>query len=213
MSVHAARPIWKEWWMSGRPGAMTYMDYVDHMAQWVEEKGHSGPKPSTSLANYTKLNAARMRRVGKTLSWPNEMDAILEGLPAGHRWVLITESWCGDAAQAAPLIWAMAEKAGIPLDVVLRDGETRLMDEFLRNGGRSIPVWICASKEGEVLTTWGPRPHVLQNMWEAYRAAPEPKKPKDVFSREAQEWYNRDKGHSFFEDAMAMLSEWGGGAC
>ena len=49
---------------------MTYPTYAKAMQDWVALQSHSGPKPSEALAEYTRLNAFRMHRVGKTAQWP-----------------------------------------------------------------------------------------------------------------------------------------------
>jgi hypothetical protein len=38
------------------------------------------------------------------------------------------------------------------------------MDQYLTNGGRSIPKLVGFSAEGEELFTWGPRPADLQSL-------------------------------------------------
>ena len=200
------RPHWEAWWRGGRKGAMTYSAYTRAVQHWVEQASHSGPQPSDSLAKYTKLNAFRMQRVEKTIQWPPELLAILLGESIQNQhWVLITESWCGDAAQTVPLIGAMAERANIPLDVVLRDGANGIIQDFLTNGGKSIPLWIVSSQNGEVMGQWGPRPRAAQKMVTDYKAAPEPKSEYQVFAGEVQKWYARDRGSSFFSEAANLM--------
>ena len=47
-----------------------------------------------------------------------------------------------------------AERAGVPLDVVLRDVPDSIMDDFPTNGGRSIPVWTWPTAM-DVSWQWG----------------------------------------------------------
>ena len=37
-----------------------------------------------------------------------------------------------------------------------------LIDRYLTNGGRSIPMYLLLGKDGEVIAKWGPRAAQLQ---------------------------------------------------
>lgn len=200
------RPQWKAWWKAGREGAMSYSAYVDAVESWVEEGSHSGPKPSDALAEYTRLNAHRMRRVAKTAQWSTDLETMLTGEKIqGQHWVVITESWCGDAAQTVPLIGELASRANVTLDVVLRDGPASIMEDFLTHGARAIPLWIVADSDGNVLGQWGPRPQDAQRMVADFKAAPQPKPEYRVFAAEVQKWYAKNRGRAFFSEALEFI--------
>ena len=202
------RKRWSTWWKEGRPGALTSEEFEACMAHWVKKGGHSGPERSEKLSEYTALNAVRMRRIGKTYAMSEPMEALLtSGRCNGQHWVVITESWCGDAAQSAPIIGAWAKKAGVPLEWVLRDGANGIIDDFLTRGGRSVPIWIVADKGGRVLHHWGPRPQAAMQMVQEFRSMPEPKLPYSEFAATVQLWYAKDKGRSFEKEAMALLAK------
>ena len=156
-------------------GAMTAEEYDRAMQGWVDAQAHSGPEQKEKYAEYT--GSMQRERGG----WPRPIGSRtpclhgwIQARPGGHHWVVITESWCGDAVQCLPLIRMWAERGGVPLDVVLRDGRNGIMDDFLTNGGRSIPVWIVADGDGRVLGQWGPRPATARDMVLAHRQAPSP---------------------------------------
>jgi len=200
------RPTWEQWWADGRPSAMTTAAYLDAMSEWVASEAHSGPEPSEKLAEYTALNAVRMKRVAKTYRMGEGMAEFLDsGACRGQHWVVITESWCGDAAQSGPLVARLAERAGVPLEWVLRDGENAVIDDFLTRGGKSIPIWVVANGAGEVLATWGPRPASVRDMVDAYRAQPDPKPPYAEYAAQVQLWYARNRGKEFEDEAYQML--------
>ena len=202
MSAH-----WTAWWETGRPGAMSHESYVAAMEQWAERGEHSGPEASEKFAEYTALNWVRMKRVSKTYKMGEEMKAFLEsGACAGQHWVVITESWCGDAIQSGPLIARMAETAGVTLEWVLRDGPNGIIEDFLTGGGRSIPIWIVADDQGQVLGTWGPRPATVRDKVAEYRARPEPKPPYAEYAAEIQLWYARNRGREIEAEALALLT-------
>lgn len=206
--MNTKRPFWEAWWKAGRPGAMTYSAYINAVKSWVEQEAHSGPKPSEALAEYTRLNAFRMHRVEKTAQIPPDLDALLLGGKAsGQHWVVITESWCGDAAQTVPLIGAMAARANIKLDVVLRDAPAGIIGDFLTRGGKAIPLWVLADSEGKVLGQWGPRPAEAQSMVVSFKAAPLPKPEYQEFAAEVQKWYAKNRGRSFFDEAGPVIAQ------
>jgi len=74
----------------------------------------------------------------------------------------ITEDWCGDAMMNNPILRRITEAAGIELRVVYRDQNLELMDQYLTNGGRSIPVYLLLNNNGDVIGKWGPRAPKIQ---------------------------------------------------
>ena len=199
-------PIWRKWWTAGRPGAMTAAGYEAAMEDWVAQSAHSGPTPSEKNAAYTKLNLVRMRRLAKTHKVSDAMATFLDsGCCGSQHWVVITESWCGDAIQFMPLVRLWAERAGVCLDVILRDGENPVIDDFMTRGGRSIPIWVVADVSGEVMGQWGPRPATAKKMVMDHRNAPEPKPPYAEFAAQVQLCYARNKGREIEREAHCML--------
>ena len=76
----------------------SYAEYIAFCESLVDQQLNSGPSQTEALANFTKLNLSRMKRVQKTLSIPAETLNGFEEI-SQVRWIVITESWCGDAAQ------------------------------------------------------------------------------------------------------------------
>ena len=158
------------------------------------------------LLDYTKLNLQRMKRQDKTISLRPEVTAALEKLSRNLNWVVITEGWCGDAAQNVPTLAKIAEASGgkINLEFVVRDQNLELMDQYLTNGGRSIPKLICIDKETQQeLGTWGPRPAEAQKLFLSLK---EQGIPKDEFITAVHNWYTSDKTQSL-QLEMADLIE------
>ncbi|TDA78733.1 thioredoxin family protein, partial [Halomonas marinisediminis] len=84
----------------------------------------------------TKLNAKRMKRWDKTLKVSEEAKAKIEKLDKKVTWLVLTETWCGDAAHVLPVINKVAETSeNISLGLVFRDENEALMNQFLTNGG------------------------------------------------------------------------------
>lgn len=76
--------------------------------------------------------------------------------------LVITEDWCGDAMMNNPIIRRIAEAADLEVRAVFRDQNLELIDQYLTNGGRSIPVYIFLNDQGKVIGKWGPRAPQLQ---------------------------------------------------
>lgn len=76
--------------------------------------------------------------------------------------LVITEDWCGDAMMNNAILRRIAEAADIEVRAVYRDENLDLIDQYLTNGGRSIPVYLLLNKDGEVISKWGPRAEKVQ---------------------------------------------------
>lgn len=199
------RPLWDQWWREERSGAMDSRSFAQAMEQWVNNGQHSGGTEPASWIEFTALNAVRMRRVAKTIKMPESLMALLDSWKCQKQhWTLITESWCGDAAQTTPLIAAMADRAGVTLNWTLRDSGPKLISEFLTQGSESIPIWIIAGEDGKILGQWGPRPSDLQSWIGMERAKPNPLSKKEM-AVQIQLWYARDRGKAFFGEVEPWL--------
>lgn len=188
--------------------AMSYAQYrqlIDHL---LAEGKTTGPKQSEAMLAYTKQNVQRMKRLDKTTVIVPELVQVLQSLEVDWLWVIITEAWCGDAAQNIPPIEHMATlNAGIGTCYLLRDEHPQVMEAYLTNGARSIPKLIClnANTLAEV-GTWGPRPAVLQEAVKAYKQ--NPTKPYAEFSEEMHKWYAQNKTAELQAEFLEQLPTW-----
>ncbi|MCQ6281381.1 thioredoxin family protein [Bacillus sp. EB600] len=101
----------------------------------------------------------------------------------------ITEDWCGDAMMINPIIRKLAEAANVEMHVTYRDADTDLIDRYLTNGGRAIPIILILNKQGKTLGKWGPRAPKIQQIVNELRATLPPKedpsfaeKQKEIFA-------------------------------
>ncbi|WKA55793.1 thioredoxin family protein [Planococcus shixiaomingii] len=100
--------------------------------------------------------------------------------------LVITEDWCGDAMMNNAILRRIAEAADLEVRCVYRDQNPELVDQYLTNGGRSIPKYIFLSKEGEVLGHWGPRaPKIQEFVMEKRATLPEKDDPRYALNHEA----------------------------
>ena len=185
--------------------SMSYQSYRDLVKQLAEDMSNTGTEKSEDLANYTKLNDKRMKRWDKTIKVSDEAQRRITGFQHDMTWLVITESWCGDAAHVLPALNKIAElNSHIDFRVVLRDINPELMDAFLTNGNQAIPkVIMIDNGTGDVLNTYGPRPSEATNYVKRFKAKHGALTPE--FKEDLQHWYNSDKGQNVIEDVTLML--------
>src|SRR6476620_5284051 len=113
-----------------------------------------------------------MQRLGKTVELAELVKTAAQDVKRKMIWLIITEGWCGDAAQNIPVIEKIASESGnIETRYILRDENPELIDQFLTEGARSIPKLIAIDRNsGDVLGTWGPRPKTAQKLFSEQRS-------------------------------------------
>jgi hypothetical protein len=186
--------------------SISYSSYRKLVSDLLEEGKSTGPNQSADLLNYGLLNDKRMSRLDKKISLKEGTIFALKSIKAKQTWLLITEGWCGDAAQILPVINKMSlESDAIDLKIVLRDENEELMNQFLTNGNKSIPKLVVLSETNEIVSSWGPRPSIATNMVNEYK---EKNGGLDAdFKRDLQVWYNKNKGENIQEDVIAFLEK------
>lgn len=185
--------------------SMDYEQYRAFITERLENNQSTGTNHSEAMVGYTDLNDKRMKRLDKTVKLTEETLAALQSIETPVIWLVLTEGWCGDAAQSVPIMAKMAaETPNIDLRLILRDENLDIMDEFLTNGGRSIPKLIVLNKATlEVLGSWGPRPVEAQQLfWEA-KNSPDFNYP-DV-QKALQLWYAKDKTLSTQRELVELM--------
>lgn len=185
--------------------ATSYQDYRTLVEENVANGTSTGPEQSEALSNYTLLNHTRMKRLDKTVKIGEEIQQKFENFDGDQTWLVITESWCGDAAHALPVMNQLTNLTpNIDLKVVLRDENLELMDAFLTQGSMSIPKLIVLdNKTREVLADWGPRPSVATQLVNDYIA--EYGQLSLEFKKDLQVWYNKDKSQNIMEDLAELI--------
>lgn len=125
------------------------------------------------------------------------------GLPRGLRMLALNADWCIDSASLIPLLARLAERVpGVELRLLERDANLDLMDAFLTNGGRSIPLVILLDREFTPLGHWGPRPAPLQAWVRANLAGTTPGERH----KEQRRWYARDRGATTLREILALAA-------
>ncbi|TBN03347.1 thioredoxin family protein [Hyunsoonleella flava] len=191
---------------SGIKRSMSYDTYRDLVKELAQKSATTGHNQSEALINYTKLNDRRMKRWDKTLKVSAAARKKLEKFNSKVTWLVIAESWCGDAAHILPVLNKIAEiNPNINYRVVLRDENPQLMDAFLTFGKKAIPkVIIIDTATGEVLDTYGPRPSEAAgyvNRFVAMNGG-----LTESFKEDLQHWYNDNKGQNVIDDITEILN-------
>jgi len=183
-----------------------YPGYRELVRKQVDEGRTSGLNQSEAYVYYTLLNHKRMRRWEKKIEMPENLSEALSKLEEPWIWLVLTETWCGDAAPVLPIMDAFASQTdSLELRIALRDEHQELMDRYLTNNARSIPkLLMVRPSDYKVVASWGPRPREAAQMVEAYRE--EHGKLTEELRMSLQKWYNADRGESIIRELFGLLA-------
>ena len=190
--------------------ARPYPVYRQYLTDLLEKEGRTtGANQSELYLKIAALNQSRMDRLDRKHKLTPEFTALLSSLKRNYLLLVLTEGWCGDAAQSVPVLnWIAEASPRVNLVCALRDENLPLMDQYLTNIGRSIPkVFFLDPATHEVLADWGPRPLVAQTMSMLYKRKPEPKEDYETHHLELHTWYARDKTQSTQAELLSLF-EW-----
>ena len=157
--------------------ALSFQDFV---AQSTEHKGlWEGLYRIARLPEWASVGLERMER----------------------RLLVIAEDWCGDASNTSPILAKWAEQVeGLDLRVIRREEYPEVMDRFLTNGSRSIPIVLALDAEGTLLGHWGPRPEELQEFVMTHKDSV----PKAELYPQVRRWYARNRGETTLCEVAAI---------
>ncbi|MDN5216587.1 thioredoxin family protein [Fulvivirgaceae bacterium BMA12] len=185
--------------------AMSYEAYLTLIDELLQEgKSTSGDRKESNLA-YTRLNQQRTKKWDKIININEPLTQALSTLSYDIIWLVLTEGWCGDAAQNLPIINKMAMiSPQIDLKLLLRDQHPQLMDAYLTKGARAIPKLIFLRKSDlKELAVWGPRPSPAQNMLYDYKK--NGSDPTIDIYQEIHLWYSKNKAEALQEEFLSLV--------
>ena len=190
----------------GIVNGISYGKYRAFVEELTSLGSTTGDDQTEALINYTLLNNKRMRRLDKTIKISEEAIEKIKSYSGKVTWLVLTESWCGDAAQTMPIMNKVAAlNDDITLKIIGRDENLDLMNRFLTNKAMSIPKLIMVDdKSGKVLGEWGSRPSVATQLVIDYKDTYGTLTPE--FKRDLQVWYNKDKGQTTLHDLLRLLA-------
>jgi len=184
---------------------LTYPAYRQHITETL-----ATPAPDPELAKmlpYYQQAVDRMNEVAPTIVLLPELPAALGRLTKPYIWAIITEAWCGDASHTVPIIEAVAAASGghLATRYFLRDSHPDLIDRYLTNGGRAIPIAVVL--HANTLTEaalWGPRPAPLQAIHQDLKAREVPF--KEVITQ-VNDWYDQDASRTTQHELLALVQK------
>jgi len=125
-------------------------------------------------------------------------------LPSGLRMLVLNADWCLDSASAVPTLARLAEVVpGVEMRVLDRDAYPLVMDQYLTDGTRSIPLAILLDRDFRELGRWGPRPKELQAF---VRAHLDRDMSKETIHLEIRKWYVGDRGNAMLREILERVS-------
>lgn len=184
-----------------------YADYKEKIIHLLSQGQTTGTDHSEAMLHYTKMNLQRMKRVEKTTVLNELLLQTLSTRKGKYQFLVISEGWCGDAAQIVPVIEKIVSATPDKFDMrlVLRDQNLPLIDAHLTNGGRAIPVLLVLDEKGEVvLPKWGPRPQVLQDLMADWKKE---NLEMEIIAERLHSWYAKDKTQAIQQELTEMLKQ------
>ena len=178
-----------------------YEAFIALCQSLVDQQSATSFAEEEKFVHFSMLNLQRMLRLTKTFELSEQDKAWIATLPS-QSWYMITEGWCGDSAQSLPIIAAMAAyNPNISLKICLREANPAIMNQYLTNGSKSIPV-LAIFEHNEEIARWGPRPAGAQTLFLEHKAQAT---PFEAFEIALQQWYNKDKGAEILSELRKLL--------
>ncbi|SFU28447.1 Thioredoxin [Pustulibacterium marinum] len=183
---------------------MSYDAYLSLVATLVAEGKSTSKIPSEEMSLFTKLNYKRMLRLNKTIKIDGRDEEVIASYSKKVTWLVLVESWCGDAAQILPIVYKVAAlNKNITLKIILRDENLDVMDLCLTNGARSIPKLLVINEDYEIINDFGPRPEAALKLVDDFREQYGKLTPE--FKQFLQLWYNKDRGKNTVKDLLQLM--------
>lgn len=186
----------------------TYREYKHMVTELFADGVVTGTNQSAIYQDSTKMSIQRMKKWDKIFKVSDEMNESLSKLEDSWTWYVITEGWCGDAAQILPIIASIADQSDrVELKLLLRDENKEIMGNYLTNGGMAIPVLVAVNQRtGEEMPHWGPRPLLIQGKLDALKSE-NPDIAYPELSTQLHLWYAKDKGQSTQNDILKLVNK------
>lgn len=183
--------------------ALTYPQYREKIDQLYQQNLVTGLEQRAGYLEYTKMNIQRMNRWDKHFIPSPELEEMMSRIAMPQTWILITEGWCGDSAQIVPAVVKLASLSQqVEVKLFLRDENPGLMDQFLTNGKRSIPIVAAIDHDHRILWKWGSRPAEGQEIIDHAEATGE---DIHLAKEKLQLWYARNKQEALMKELSALI--------
>ncbi len=196
-----------EFFKDKRPhNGLTYDEYFKVMQQSFEgfnvEDLNEEKKEQFEI---TPLNIQRSGRIDRTYHVPETLCQEIREISEPQLWMVLSEPWCGDSAQTLPYINKFAQcNPKIKMRILLRDMNLDIMDKYLINGARSMPLLVAFDEAGNELFKWGSRPKEASELFAREKAAG---LHKDEILPKLHLWYGRNRGKALEQEFYDLLGK------
>ena len=183
----------------------TVLTYEQYMLKWQEKNALSMKgldKVGRRMRHYSRYNYDRQQGVELAYRMSEDFRDAVKSLKGPQTWYFITDDWCIDSAYSLPLLKEAAALHGdITIHILMRDDNLDIMDDYLTDGRRSIPIFAGFGSSSNELFKWGPHPDKLEKLRSSLQEAGEPGR---VVSGSTIDWYAAD-GYLEVERELAAL--------
>ncbi len=186
---------------------INYRDYFDkaisYEAYLNNFQAEIGIGDKSKFAEYLPQNWSRQSRLDRKFKLREDLQNAIDNMKKPIHWLVITEHWCGDASQINPIInkVAVASQGKIDLRFIYRDENESLIDAHLTDGrSRSIPILIQLDENYNLISSYGPRPAVAQDLVKSLLAG------GSAYSIPLHTWYAKDKQQSIQQDLTMLIA-------
>lgn len=183
--------------------AISFDEYFKRTEEVVNKNTEELTQEEEKMYDYYKLGVQRMGRMIKVYKKDEEQLKKLDEKKFKGKFLIISEGWCGDAGQTVPAV-SLFFKGKNEVRILYRDENPELMDSFLTNGTRSIPIVIILDENDEVVTHWGPRPAYGTELLKKHKENPE-EYPKDKFYNDIQLYYAKNRGFDVINEILNLI--------
>ena len=179
---------------------------VDFEAYLTKMNEEAAQKATEGLLAYVPINLQRVNRILKTYQASEDLLNCLSEIKHNLIWLIISENWCGDAAQIVPVMQKIAELSNgkIQVKIIYRDEHLDLIDAHLTGTSRAIPKLIQLDAHYNLNAVWGPRPNEAQELVIALKKNPA---TADTYSEELHKWYAQNKQAFIERDLIKAIQK------
>ena len=188
----------KDYWQN----AVTYEQYLKDIQQKIAELAVSNSEEDKIYHHYYNLGLMRMLRVQKTYHPEIVHLDVLKSKKFNGKILIISEGWCGDAAMIIPVVNKFFKEKN-EVKITYRD-QNNLIDQFLTNGAKSIPIVLFINENDQVISHWGPRPKFGMQLLNKHKNNPEIY-DADKFHNDLQVYYSKNKGKDIIDELLEQL--------
>lgn len=183
--------------------AISFEEYFKKTEEIVNKNEADLTEEEKKMMDYYQLGVQRMSRMLKVYKPDEEQVNKLVAKNFKGKFLIISEGWCGDAGQTVPAVSLFFEGKN-EVRIIYRDENPDLIDQFLTNGTRSIPIVVVLDENNEVITHWGPRPAYGIELLKKHKSDPE-NYPKEQFYNDIQVYYAKNRGVDVINEILDLI--------